>query len=79
MGAINLEKGKKCLAENGARAGVITTASGLQYEILRKGTGPIATTSNQVKCHYQGSLIDGNRITSYNVCYTKLLRTNEKL
>lgn len=54
------EEGEKFLAENALREGVITTASGLQYEILKKGKGkktPVAT--DKVKVHYHGTLIDG--------------------
>ncbi|MCC7506466.1 MAG: FKBP-type peptidyl-prolyl cis-trans isomerase [Saprospiraceae bacterium] len=53
--------GKKFLEENKKRAGVVTTASGLQYEILKKGTGtahPAAT--DKVKVHYHGTNIDGS-------------------
>ncbi|WP_366520179.1 FKBP-type peptidyl-prolyl cis-trans isomerase [uncultured Carboxylicivirga sp.] len=55
----NLAEGQKFLEENGSRAEVITTASGLQYEIIKEGNGPIATTADRVKCHYHGTLIDG--------------------
>lgn len=55
----NKKAGEKFLAENSKKAGVITTASGLQYEIVKKGTGPIPTATNQVKVNYHGTLIDG--------------------
>ena len=55
----NKKAGEKFLAENGKKAGVITTASGLQYEIIKKGTGPIPTATNKVKVNYHGTLIDG--------------------
>jgi len=55
----NKATGEKFLAENAKKAGVITTASGLEYEILKKGTGPIPTDSSTVKVHYHGTLIDG--------------------
>jgi len=55
----NKTAGETFLAENTKKAGVITTASGLEYEILTKGTGPIPTDSNTVKVHYHGTLIDG--------------------
>jgi len=51
--------GEKFLAENGAKEGVITTASGLQYMVLREGTGKQPTAKDSVKCHYEGFLIDG--------------------
>lgn len=51
--------GEKFLAENAKKPGVITTASGLQYEIIKKGTGPIPTDTSKVKVNYHGTLIDG--------------------
>jgi FKBP-type peptidyl-prolyl cis-trans isomerase len=59
------EEGQKFLATNGKRAGVMTTASGLQYEVLTKGTGaknPVATS--KVTVHYTGTLIDGTKFDS---------------
>ena len=53
------EASAKFLAENKKRPGVVTLPSGLQYEILTKGTGPIPKESDHVKAHYAGSLIDG--------------------
>jgi FKBP-type peptidyl-prolyl cis-trans isomerase FklB len=57
--ATNILEGKKFLADNAARKEVVTTASGLQYEILTKGTGPIPTTKDKVRVHYHGTLING--------------------
>jgi FKBP-type peptidyl-prolyl cis-trans isomerase FklB len=51
--------GQKFLATNGARAGVVTTASGLQYEVMRAGTGAKPTPEQTVEVHYHGTLIDG--------------------
>ena len=56
----NLEEGLKFLAENRKKEGVIELASGLQYKVLKKGDGELPTASNQVKCHYHGTLINGN-------------------
>lgn len=55
-----LEEGKKFLEENGKRAEVTTTASGLQYEVLQEGNGqkPSGATS-RVTVHYEGRLISG--------------------
>jgi FKBP-type peptidyl-prolyl cis-trans isomerase FklB len=53
------EAGNKFLADNKARAGVVTTASGLQYEVLRKGAGAKPTPDQSVEVHYHGTLIDG--------------------
>ncbi len=59
-GAINKTAGENFLKENAKRKEVMTTASGLQYEVMTKGTGavkPLAT--DFVKVHYHGTLIDG--------------------
>ncbi len=52
-------KSAKFLAENQKRAGVMVTPSGLQYEIITKGTGPMPKATDTVTAHYAGSLIDG--------------------
>jgi len=54
------KEGLAFLAENAKRTGVITTASGLQYEIISTGTGAIPKASDSVKVHYHGMLINGN-------------------
>jgi FKBP-type peptidyl-prolyl cis-trans isomerase FklB len=53
------EEGEKYLAENAKKEGVITTDSGLQYQVLRQGNGRRPTAHDRVKCHYEGFLIDG--------------------
>ena len=53
------EEGEKYLAENAKKDGVITTASGLQYKVLKEGTGKSPKATDSVKCHYEGFLIDG--------------------
>jgi FKBP-type peptidyl-prolyl cis-trans isomerase len=53
------EAGKNFLAENGKRAGVKTTASGLQYEIIKEGTGPKPLSTDTVVVHYHGTTIEG--------------------
>ncbi|MDR3129697.1 MAG: FKBP-type peptidyl-prolyl cis-trans isomerase [Tannerellaceae bacterium] len=52
-------EGTKFLEENKAKAGVITTESGLQYQVITEGTGNKPTESDRVKVHYTGTLIDG--------------------
>ena len=53
--------GDKFLTENKARKGVMTTASGLQYEVLKKGTGTVSPkATDQVTVHYHGTNIDGS-------------------
>ena len=51
--------GTEYCAKNKAKPGVTVTASGLQYEVLKKGTGPKPKATDTVKVHYEGSLIDG--------------------
>jgi FKBP-type peptidyl-prolyl cis-trans isomerase FklB len=53
------EAGAKFLEENKKRPGVVTLPSGLQYEIITKGTGPIPKSTDTVKANYAGTLIDG--------------------
>ena len=52
-------EGESFLRGNGKRPGIITTASGLQYEILEEGNGKHPKATDSVKCHYEGRLIDG--------------------
>ena len=54
-----IDEGEKFLAENKKRKEVITTESGLQYEVLTMGTGAMPKDTNTVKVHYTGSLING--------------------
>ena len=54
-----IKAGRDFLAENGKKAGIITTPSGLQYEVLKKGEGEVPQKTDKVKCHYEGRLIDG--------------------
>lgn len=53
------EKGREFLVKNKTRKEVVETASGLQYEILVKGTGPVPKREDTVTAHYKGSLLDG--------------------
>jgi FKBP-type peptidyl-prolyl cis-trans isomerase FklB len=55
----NIDAGKKFLEENGKRPGVTTTASGLQYEVMKAGDGPSPKATDKVTVHYHGTLIDG--------------------
>jgi FKBP-type peptidyl-prolyl cis-trans isomerase FklB len=57
--ATNKEVGAAFLATNKERKEVTTTASGLQYEVMKKGDGPMPKTTDKVKVHYHGTLIDG--------------------
>jgi FKBP-type peptidyl-prolyl cis-trans isomerase FklB len=55
---------EKFLTENKKKKGVIVTASGLQYEILTKGTGVLPKSTDKVTVHYVGTLIDGRKFDS---------------
>jgi FKBP-type peptidyl-prolyl cis-trans isomerase len=54
-----MEDGIAFLDENGKREGVITTESGLQYEIITKGDGPVPDENSVVSVFYEGKLVDG--------------------
>ena len=56
---LNKEAGEEFLRINKEKSGVITLPSGLQYEILNKGTGAKPKATDKVKCHYHGTLING--------------------
>jgi FKBP-type peptidyl-prolyl cis-trans isomerase FklB len=55
----NREAGRKFLAENKLKEGVITTPSGLQYKVLKQGNGVVPQRTDKVKVHYEGRLVDG--------------------
>lgn len=83
--AANAEKGKAAktegeqfLAENAKKEGVKTTASGLQYQVLREGNGKQPKATDQVECHYEGTLIDGTKFdSSYNRGQTATFPLNQ--
>src|SRR4028118_1072490 len=56
----NLKAGEDFLEQNKKREGVMTTVSGLQYEVLTEGSGPKPKATDKVKCHYHGTLINGS-------------------
>ncbi len=59
--------GEAFLAENAKKAGVVVTASGLQYEVLTQGDGEKPSRASTVRTHYHGTLIDGTVFdSSYN-------------
>lgn len=64
LAAKNLEAGKKFLAENASKDGVVTTGSGLQYKVIKSGDGPSPKADDTVTTHYRGTLIDGREFDS---------------
>ncbi|WP_294083962.1 FKBP-type peptidyl-prolyl cis-trans isomerase [Proteiniphilum sp. UBA5384] len=57
--ADSIAAGDVYMADNAKREGVVTLPSGLQYEVLRAGNGPMPTDTDRVKVHYHGTLING--------------------
>ncbi|MCR5180300.1 MAG: FKBP-type peptidyl-prolyl cis-trans isomerase [Bacteroidaceae bacterium] len=55
-----IAEGKVFLEENAKKPGVVTTKSGLQYQVLSEGTGRSPKATDKVRCHYEGWLINGN-------------------
>lgn len=64
LAAENLAAGKQFLAENAKKEGVVTTASGLQYKVIKSGTGSTPKPDDTVTTHYRGTLIDGREFDS---------------
>jgi FKBP-type peptidyl-prolyl cis-trans isomerase FklB len=63
----NIAAGKAFLENNKKKAGVKTTASGLQYEVITEGTGIKPTAADTFVCHYRGTLLNGTEFdASYN-------------
>ena len=63
-GQTNKAAGQQFLAANKAKPGVVTLPSGLQYKILKEGTGPKPTATDTVVCNYRGTLINGTEFDS---------------
>jgi FKBP-type peptidyl-prolyl cis-trans isomerase len=55
----NIDAGQNFLTENKKKQGVITTGSGLQYEVITQGTGPKPLINDSVVCHYKGTFLNG--------------------
>ena len=62
--AKNSAEGTKFLAENKTKEGVKTTASGLQYKVLKEGSGPTPKPTDTVKVNYRGTVLDGTEFDS---------------
>jgi len=63
-GEANKKEGEEFLAANKTKPGVIALPSGLQYKILKEGTGPKPTATDKVKCNYRGTFINGTEFDS---------------
>ena len=63
-GLVNRKEGDAFLAANKGKDGVVTLPSGLQYKILKEGTGPKPTATDTVTCNYRGTLINGKEFDS---------------
>ena len=59
LGEAAKRAGEEYLEKNAARSGVTVLPSGLQYEVVREGTGRKPKATDSVKCHYEGTFIDG--------------------
>lgn len=59
QGESNKTAGEKFLAENKTKPGVVTLPSGLQYQVIKEGTGPTPKATDNVTTNYRGTLIDG--------------------
>jgi len=62
--AANKAEGEAFLKANAAKPGVVTLPSGLQYQVLKAGTGPMPKLTDTVSCNYRGTLIDGAEFDS---------------
>ena len=58
-GKVTKAAGESFLADNAKKEGVVVLPSGLQYQVLKEGNGKKPSATDQVKCHYEGTLIDG--------------------
>ena len=56
--------GEDFLAENAKKDNIVVLPSGLQYEVIREGDGKKPSATSKVKCHYEGTLIDGTKFDS---------------
>jgi FKBP-type peptidyl-prolyl cis-trans isomerase FklB len=63
-GEANMKEGADFLASNKTKAGVVTLPSGLQYKILKEGTGPKPAATDTVICNYRGTLLNGKEFDS---------------
>jgi FKBP-type peptidyl-prolyl cis-trans isomerase FklB len=60
----NMVAGRAYMEENGRREGVTTTSTGLQYEVIEPGSGPVPEPDDSVRVHFRGTLVDGTEFES---------------
>lgn len=63
-GAANKKEGQDFLAANKGKTGIVTLPSGLEYKVLKEGSGAKPTASDTVECNYRGTLINGKEFDS---------------
>ena len=63
-GAAIREEGEIFLADNSKKEGVVLLPSGLQYKVIKEGTGKKPKATDKVKCHYEGTFTDGRKFDS---------------
>ena len=64
MSAVAIEQGTAFREQKKTRPGIVTLPSGLQYEVINEGTGKKPKATDQVRCHYEGTLVDGTLFDS---------------
>lgn len=64
VNAENIQKGKEFLESNKTNPNIKTLPSGLQYEVIKEGNGKSPKATDRVRCHYEGTLIDGTMFDS---------------
>ena len=74
----NKLEGEKFLAENAKKDGVKTLESGVQYKVIKEGTGKIPADTSMVKVHYEGRTIDGNAGSVWEVYIPQELAYGER-
>ena len=72
--APNQQASASFMAQNKKKAGVVTLASGVQYKVLKAGTGKLPTDADSVRCRYQGTLLDGTSFEQVNEKTPAVLR-----
>lgn len=78
MSAAVRQEGEEFLADNARKDGVVVLPSGLQYKVLKEGTGKKPKAADKVKCHYEGKFINGSKFdSSYDRCQPAVFGLNQ--